>query len=308
VAEVTRWSHEAVDAYDRGDTAALGALLSEGYLHFEGGAPTRRDAELAAMTKRKPDAPHIATRTWSNEHASVHEPYLVFIGEAKEHLAGNDVHGGNNYDGWYTLLWAREGDAWKLALWTWQRAGVGAQRDVWNEVFRNGIGYNREPNQLLVDTIRNVKPGTALDVAMGQGRNALYLASRRWKVTGVDLSDEGVRAAREAAEARHLAIDAVNADLETYDFGVAKWDLVTMLYAPEKPSWIERAKKSMKSGALFVLEIFHREGPEGDGFATGQLAALFNDGFEVLRDEVVEATPDWAKDRATLVRFVARKR
>jgi 2-polyprenyl-3-methyl-5-hydroxy-6-metoxy-1,4-benzoquinol methylase len=37
---------------------------------------------------------------------------------------------------------------------------------------------------------------------MGQGRNALYLASLGWRVTGIDISDEGIRQAREAAAAR----------------------------------------------------------------------------------------------------------
>jgi SAM-dependent methyltransferase len=179
---------------------------------------------------------------------------------------------------------------------------------MWNEIFRNGVGFSKEPNQLLQDTVRGRKPGTALDVAMGQGRNALYLASLGWKVTGVDFSDEGVAAAREAARKQRLALDAVDADLDTYDFGVARWDLVTMIYATDHVTWIEKIKPSLKHGGLFVLEFFHKDEPDGDGFATGQLAALFKDGFEILRDEVVDTHPDWARDHATLVRFVAKKR
>jgi hypothetical protein len=45
-----------------------------------------------------------------------------------------------------------------------------------------------------------------------------------------------------------------------------------------------------------------------DSFAAGKLAALFKDGFDVLRDEVVETTPDWKRDRAKVEHFVARKR
>jgi hypothetical protein len=57
-----------------------------------------------------------------------------------------------------------------------------------------------------------------------------------------------------------------------------------------------------------VLEYFHEVAPGDGGIATGELAGLFKDGFDVLRDETVEATPDWAVSKATLVRFVARKR
>jgi len=110
-----------------------------------------------------------------------------------------------------------------------------------------------------------------------------------------------------AATAKHLALDTVNADLETYDFGVAKWDLVTMIYALDKIHCVERAK-SVKPGGLFVIEGFTRDEPEGDGYATGELAALFKDDFDILCDEVVETTPDWGPDHAKIERFVARRR
>lgn len=310
-ADITRWSHDAIDASDRGDAAALGAVLSAGFLQFEGGSPLTRDEDLAMVAKRKPDSPHVARRTWANERVSLHEPYAVFVGEAKEHAAGNDVHGGTEYVGWYMLVWSREGDAYKLASWTWQLAGAGEHRAWWNASFRGeGVGFDKEPNHLLVETVAKLRPGTALDVAMGQGRNALYLASRGWKVTGVDFSDEGMRLARESAAARHLTLDTVNADLDKFDFGTDKWDLVTFLYVPQHAGWIERAQRSVKRGGLFVLEFFHRaDGEAADqGYATGELAALFKDGWDIQRDEVVDTTPDWGEDHATMVRFVARKK
>jgi SAM-dependent methyltransferase len=299
-ADVIRWSHDAIDAWDRGDAAALGAALSDGYWNWEDGAPSSREQVLADVATRK--SPVFAKRVWSDEHVQVREPYLIFVGEAKEHQADNDVHGGYDMDGAYSLVWCREGGAYKIAFWSWRLAGTAAERASWNETFRNGTGFSKAPNQLLVEAVASVKPGAALDIAMGQGRNALYLASRGWKVTGVDFSDEGLRAAREAAVARHLRLDAVNADLKTYDLGVGRWDLVTMIYAPDDRALLERVQKSMKPGALFVLEGFD------DSFAGGKLEGLFKDGFDILRDEAIETTPDWKKDHAKVKRFVARKR
>ena len=146
---------------------------------------------------------------------------------------------------------------------------------------------------------------------MGQGRNALYLASRGWKVTGVDFSDEAIRIARATAAKKKLPLDAVNADVSTYDFGTAKWDLVTMIYASDDPAWIQKIKPSLKRGGLFVLEYFHDNDKPGvlDGsFARGELARLFGDGFEIVRDDIVYDVPDWVLDHASLVRFVARKK
>ncbi len=56
-----------------------------------------------------------------------------------------------------------------------------------------------QPDAFLVESTKDVKPGRALDVAMGQGRNALYLAKAGWEVTGFDISSNGLSAARAAA-------------------------------------------------------------------------------------------------------------
>src|SRR5690348_13287570 len=65
--------------------------------------------------------------------------------------------------------------------------------------------FNTEPNALLAETVRDLKPGRALDVHMGQGRNAVYLATKGWEVTGFDFSEGGVAAARRAAEKAGVA-------------------------------------------------------------------------------------------------------
>jgi 2-polyprenyl-3-methyl-5-hydroxy-6-metoxy-1,4-benzoquinol methylase len=85
---------------------------------------------------------------------------------------------------------------------------------MWNDTYRQPGGFNHEPNRFLMNSVRGRAPGMALDLGMGQGRNALYLATKGWKVTGVDISDEGVRLAREAATKQKLAVDAIEADLD----------------------------------------------------------------------------------------------
>jgi SAM-dependent methyltransferase len=307
--EIKRLSRELLDAYDRGDVAAVAPKLAAEFLHFEGGHGVTRDEELEQMKRRKANAAFVATRTWEEERVRVHADSAVFTGKATERQGGNDKKGGYKYVGWYLLEWVRRGEAWQARLWTWQRGGEQSMRDNWNEIYRNGLGFAREPNRLLVETVKGKRPGTALDVAMGQGRNALHLAAQGWKVTGVDISDEGIRIAKEQAGKRKLALETVNVNIDEYDFGKSRWDLVTMIYAGDKVAWIEKIKPSLKPGGLFIVEYFAKQPDGGDGgFAPGQLAQLFASGFEILRDEVVEDAPDWALDRAKLVRFVAKKR
>ena len=301
--DLTQRSHAVLDAVDRGDVAAVRAAMAPTFIHFEGSKPETLDELVGKIAKRGP-SDHIGQRTWDDERVIVHDDDALFIGRATEVQAGNTVHGGFRYVGWYMLQWQRAaGGGWKLALWTWHRGGDGAERDGWNDIFRNGVGFTKEPNRLLVETVRGRRPGSALDVAMGQGRNALYLASQGWVVTGVDMSDVGIRQAREEAARRGLSLQTVDANIDGFDFGTAKWDLVTMIYAGNDKAWIGRIQQSLKPGGLFVLEYFAGEG----GFAAGELAKLFA-GYDIARDELVEDTPDWAMDRAKLVRFVAAKR
>ncbi|HSW48688.1 MAG TPA: methyltransferase domain-containing protein, partial [Bryobacteraceae bacterium] len=79
--------------------------------------------------------------------------------------------------------------------------------------------FRTDPNALLVEAVRDRKPGRALDVHMGQGRNAVYLASQGWDVTGFDFSEEGVRAAREAARQAGVPLTAIVRRHEEFDFG-----------------------------------------------------------------------------------------
>ena len=138
-------------------------------------------------------------------------------------------------------------------------------------------------------------------------RNAL--AAHGWKVTGIDIADEGLRQARDAATRANVALDLVNTDVTTYDFGRDRWDLVTLIYAPSALKRIPDIQRSLRPGGLFVYEYFAPETPDDDDAAApGQLKKQFADGWEVLRDDVVDDVPDWAQDKAKLERFVARKR
>jgi hypothetical protein len=84
------------------------------------------------------------------------------------------------------------------------------------------------------------------------------------------------------------------------------------IYAGADARLVARIKPSLKRGGLFISEHFHTESDVTKrgvrGWATGELAALFKDGFKILRDDVVEGNADWAGQRKTkLARFVAQK-
>src|SRR5215510_1191606 len=92
-----------------------------------------------------------------------------------------------------------------------------SDRKAYDEIYSNGSDvFSASPNAFMVRTISGRKPGRALDVAMGQGRNALWLASQGWAVTGFDISPVGIEVARKEAEERGLLIETL---YEDFDWG-----------------------------------------------------------------------------------------
>jgi SAM-dependent methyltransferase len=95
----------------------------------------------------------------------------------------------------------------------------------------NTSNFSKQPNAFLGSVVTDLKPGSALDVAMGQGRNSLLLAQKGWDVTGFDITTEGLRLAREQAEKAGVKIHTVEATHQEYDYGKERWDLVVLMYA-----------------------------------------------------------------------------
>src|SRR6266516_1309735 len=75
------------------------------------------------------------------------------------------------------------------------------QANQYNSTYRGEDGdvFSRKPNAFLVEMTRQRKPGRALDVGMGQGRNSIFLAQQGWDSVGFDPADKAVASAQEQA-------------------------------------------------------------------------------------------------------------
>src|SRR5690242_18010282 len=77
-----------------------------------------------------------------------------------------------------------------------QPAAIQQQKERWNSVYtRSDAPFIRQPNAFLMKSVQGKTPGTALEIGMGQGRNTIAMARLGWDVTGIDISDEGIRQA-----------------------------------------------------------------------------------------------------------------
>ena len=186
------------------------------------------------------------------------------------------------------------------------------QANQYNSTYRGEDGdvFSRKPNAFLVEMTRQRKPGRALDVGMGQGRNSIFLAQQGWDVTGFDPADEGVRQAKAEAERLGLKIHAEITTFEQFDFGEARWDLIVLTYEPTK-AIAPKVERSLKPGGAVIVEDRHldtrRVWPAGT-FSDNELVSLFP-GLRVLRYEDVWAHPDWSAKSVDerLVRLCAEK-
>jgi len=175
--------------------------------------------------------------------------------------------------------------------------------------------FTLEPSTFLVDVVNGLKPGAALDVGMGQGRNALFLAKQGWTVTGFDVSRVGIEQARAQAQKAGLTLTTVLATDAEFDWGTNRWDLIVVAYFPQLRRSMARIVASLKPGGVVVVEAYHADaaldrspGPgPGVTYQANELPTLVAP-LRVLRYEEPRARADWGLYETRLVRLLAQKR
>lgn len=187
----------------------------------------------------------------------------------------------------------------------------GRETPDWDDRYRKGF-YDGpdDPHDLLV-RYRHLFTGRVADIAMGSGRDALFLASEGIRVTGLERSWEGLVIARKAAEARGLSVAMVQGDASRLPFRKDSFQGVIVFYfllreiAPDIAAVLDR-------GGILMYETFLKAGgdvehPGNPAFLLdeGELPALFP-GFDLIHyDEGLREHK--GRMRAT-AQLVARKR
>jgi len=112
----------------------------------------------------------------------------------------------------------------------------------------------------ILRTHRELLPrgGRALDLAMGLGQNAVYLATLGFEVTGIDISPVAVQKALELAARCGVALDAVVADLEHFQLPIAAYDLVVNIAYLQR-SLAPQIIAALKPGGVLVFETFTQD-------------------------------------------------
>jgi tellurite methyltransferase len=113
-----------------------------------------------------------------------------------------------------------------------------------------------DPARFLIENLEILPRGRALDVAMGTGRNAIYLAKEGFEVEGIDISSEAVRVALDRARSAGVSLKARVADLEgDYPIERGAYDVILCFNYLQR-SLIPRIKEGLRVGGMVVYETF----------------------------------------------------
>jgi SAM-dependent methyltransferase len=148
--------------------------------------------------------------------------------------------------------------------------------------------WSATPNQFVAAELADLPPGRAADLAAGEGRNALWLATRGWRVTAVDFSAVGLDKGRAVEATLDLAhpVDWVCADVLAWA-PPAAYDLVVIAYlqvvAAERRAAVRRAVEALRPGGTFLL-VAHDTSNLTEGVGGPQDASVLMTADDVLAD------------------------
>jgi len=182
--------------------------------------------------------------------------------------------------------------------------------------------WSAEPNRFVEAETEALPPGRALELAAGEGRNAIWLAENGWTVTAVDFSRVALQKAAHLAAARGVTLELSEADVTLDRPEHAAFDLVLVAYlqtpANDRAAWLGHAVHALAPGATLLLVGHDRSnlargygGPQDatvlttpDELATDLAAA----GLEIEKAELVERVVTTPEGPRTAIDHLVRAR
>ena len=130
--------------------------------------------------------------------------------------------------------------------------------------------FGTEPNDFLRDCAAHFPPGPVLCLAEGEGRNAVFLATRGHAVTAVDQSATGLAKAQALAATRAVSLETQVADLADFAIGEKCWSGIVAIFVHLPPALrrtvLGRVVRGLQPGGVFVAEMYT---PAQLAFGTG---------------------------------------
>jgi tellurite methyltransferase len=179
-------------------------------------------------------------------------------------------------------------------------------RRHWDKLYNTrSYVFGKEPALFLKDHSHLLHGGRALDIAMGEGRNAVFLARRGFTVDGVDISEVALRKAKRLARENRVDITTIIADLTNYQIKPDSYNVI-LNFDYFQRSLIPQIKKGLKRKGIIIYEnhtVDQLSNLKGQHIRRdyllnkGELKELFKD-FEIL---VYQETNDGKNAKASMI-------
>ena len=133
------------------------------------------------------------------------------------------------------------------------------RRSHWDLKYEQGLPSLEKPDPFYVSAFDQfvaeqfLNGGTALDLAGGIGRHALWLAKRNWQVTVVDISKVAIRKLEQKAQQLDLTLELLALDINEYPFQSAYFDLIVMFYHFDRDI-CPRLLSTLKPGGFLICK------------------------------------------------------
>jgi SAM-dependent methyltransferase len=134
------------------------------------------------------------------------------------------------------------------------------RKACWDLKYEEGLPSLTEPDPFFISACGQFvapsfpRAGVALDLASGLGRHALWLASRSWQVTVVDLSDVAIGKLRQSALEVGVKVDLFVGDAAKFKFESARFDLIVLFYHLDR-SLFPKIVSALKPGGLLISKM-----------------------------------------------------
>ena len=186
------------------------------------------------------------------------------------------------------------------------------QRARWDIKYEQGLPSLTEPDPFFISAYERFvttslpKPGKALDLAGGLGRHALWLASRSWQVTVVEISDVAIGKLSQAALELNVNVDLFAGDAAEYKLEPAHFDLIVLFYHLDR-SLFPKIVSALKPGGMLISKMSLRW-DSGASLTTASINPLHRNELPSLVPEldVLHHQERPVRDRG-VVEFVGRK-
>ena len=130
-------------------------------------------------------------------------------------------------------------------------------KDRWNSKYETEVYlFGEKPIPFLVDNVHLLRKGKVLDIAMGEGRNGVYLATQGFEVLGLDISEKGLKKAHNLAKKNKVTIETKVVDLESFTLEPNSYDVILCTYYMQKDLF-KQFQSALKPGGMIVVETYN---------------------------------------------------